>query len=74
MALAPLSGTTNDLRTPLSEAKQLYNALQIREIETALVEIPGASHFISNRPSQLSTRVLDLFAPIGKGQRGRQHR
>lgn len=25
---------------------------------------------LSNRPSQLSTRVLDLFAPIGKGQRG----
>jgi transcription termination factor Rho len=25
---------------------------------------------LSSRPSQLSTRVLDLFAPIGKGQRG----
>ncbi|MCJ8165150.1 transcription termination factor Rho [Pontibacter sp. E15-1] len=25
---------------------------------------------LTTRPSQLSTRVLDLFAPIGKGQRG----
>lgn len=25
---------------------------------------------LSSRPSQYSTRVLDLFAPIGKGQRG----
>jgi len=53
---------SNDLRTPLSEAKQLYNALQIREIETALVEIPGASHFIANRPSQLITKVDHILA------------
>ncbi|TPE44015.1 transcription termination factor Rho [Pontibacter mangrovi] len=25
---------------------------------------------LTTRPSQLSTRILDLFAPIGKGQRG----
>jgi transcription termination factor Rho len=25
---------------------------------------------LSNRPDQLSTRILDMFAPIGKGQRG----
>jgi transcription termination factor Rho len=25
---------------------------------------------LSSRPSQFSTRILDLFAPIGKGQRG----
>ena len=33
---------TEDMRTPLSEAKQLYNGLKLRDIETALVEIPGA--------------------------------
>lgn len=53
---------TEDLRTPLSEAKQLYGALKIREIETALVEIPGASHFIANRPSQLITKVDHILA------------
>jgi dipeptidyl aminopeptidase/acylaminoacyl peptidase len=53
---------TDDLRTPPSEAKQLYSALQLREIETAYVEIPGASHFIANRPSQLIDKVENIIA------------
>ncbi len=53
---------TADLRTPLSEAKQLYHALKIRKIETALVEIPGSFHNISNRPSQLITKVDHILA------------
>jgi dipeptidyl aminopeptidase/acylaminoacyl peptidase len=53
---------TSDLRTPLSEAKQLYHALKIRKIETALVEIPGSSHFISNKPSQLITKIDHILA------------
>ncbi|MBN2733190.1 MAG: S9 family peptidase [Balneolaceae bacterium] len=52
----------SDLRTPPSEAKQLYHALKLRKIETALVEIPGSSHFISNRPSQLITKVNHVLA------------
>ncbi len=47
----------DDLRTPPSEAKQLYHALKLREVETALVEIPGASHFIARRPSHLMAKV-----------------
>ncbi len=47
----------NDLRTPPSEAKQLYHALKLRKIETVLVEIPGASHGIAKRPSNLITKV-----------------
>lgn len=53
---------TADMRTPISEAKQLYNALKIRKIETALVEIPGASHGIARRPSQLITKVDHVLA------------
>jgi len=53
---------TADMRTPLSEAKQLYSALKIRKIETALVEIPGSYHNISNRPSQLITKVDHVLA------------
>ncbi|MBT8257567.1 MAG: S9 family peptidase [Bacteroidia bacterium] len=52
----------NDLRTPPSEAKQLYHALKLRKIETVLVEIPGASHGIANRPSQLITKVAHTLA------------
>jgi len=55
-----------DLRTPLFEAKQLYHALKLRKIDTALVEIPGSWHFISNRPSQLITKVNHVLAWFDK--------
>ncbi len=51
-----------DLRTPPWQAKQLYNGLQVRGVETAYVEIPGASHAISRRPSQLITKVDHVLA------------
>lgn len=53
---------SEDLRTPLSEAKQLYHALKIRKVETALVEVPGAYHFIANRPSQMITKIEHILA------------
>lgn len=52
----------NDLRTPPSEAKQLYHALKLRKIPTVLVEIPGASHGIANRPSNLITKIAHTLA------------
>jgi len=53
---------TADMRTPISEAKQMYNALKIRGIDTALVEVPGAPHNIAGRPSQLITKVDHILA------------
>ena len=52
----------NDLRTPPSEAKQLYHALKLRKIPTVLVEIPEASHGIAKRPSNLMTKVAHTLA------------
>ncbi|WP_204344367.1 S9 family peptidase [Psychroserpens algicola] len=52
----------NDLRTPPSEAKQLYHALKLRKIETVLVEIPDASHGIASKPSNLITKVAHTLA------------
>jgi len=46
-----------DLRTPISEAEQYYQALKIRKVDTALVRIPGAYHNIAGRPSQLAAKV-----------------
>lgn len=46
-----------DMRTPTSEAKQLYHALKLRKIPTVYVEIPGAYHNIARRPSQLITKI-----------------
>jgi len=57
---------TADMRTPISEAKQLYNALKIRGIDTALVEVPGAPHNIAGRPSQLITKVGHILAWFDK--------
>lgn len=51
-----------DLRTPPSEAKQLYHALKLRKIPTVLVEIPEASHGIAKRPSNLMTKVAHVIA------------
>lgn len=56
----------NDLRTPPSEAKQLYHALKLRKIETVLVEIPEASHGIANRPSNLITKVAHTLSWLDK--------
>lgn len=53
---------TADMRTPMSEAKQLYNALKIRRIDTALVEVSGAPHNIAGRPSQMITKVDHILA------------
>ena len=55
-----------DLRTPPSEAKQLYHALKLRKIPTVLVEIPEASHGIANRPSNLITKVAHVLAWLKK--------
>ena len=51
-----------DLRTPPWQAKQIYNGLKLRGVETAYVEIPGASHGIAQRPSQLITKAEHVLA------------
>ena len=51
-----------DLRTPPSQAKQLYHALKYRRVPTVLVELPGASHNIARRPSQLLQKVRHILA------------
>ena len=56
----------NDLRTPPSEAKQLYHALKLRKIETVLVEIPEASHGIASRPSNLISKIAHTLAWFNK--------
>ena len=52
----------NDLRTPPSEAKQLYHALKLRKIKTMLIEFPDASHSIAKKPSNLIAKVAYTLA------------
>ena len=51
-----------DLRTPLSESYQMYHALKMRGIDTAVIRLPGASHDMSRRPSQLMAKVANVVA------------
>jgi len=51
-----LSGDA-DYRVPISQAEQYYAALKLRKIETIMVRIPGASHYVSLRPSQMMAKV-----------------
>ena len=51
-----------DMRTPITEAEQFFNALQIEGVDTALVRVPGASHWIELRPSQLIAKVNAILA------------
>ena len=56
----------DDLRTPPSEAKQLYHALKLRKVPTVFVEIPEASHGIAKRPSNLISKVSHILAWLNK--------
>lgn len=46
-----------DYRTPISESEQFYQALRLRNIDSALVRIPDASHDIVARPSRFMVQV-----------------
>ncbi|GAB60466.1 alpha/beta hydrolase family protein [Rheinheimera nanhaiensis] len=46
----------SDHRTPISETEQYYQALQLRGVETAMVRVPGASHALHTRPSNLMAK------------------
>ena len=46
-----------DYRTPMSETEQYYTALKLQKVESVMVRVPGASHGIAARPSQLMAKV-----------------
>lgn len=52
-----------DLRTPVSEAEQYYQALQLKGVPTALVRVPGAGHGgLAARPSQSAAKASAILA------------
>lgn len=50
-----------DYRTPIAESEQFYAALKLEGVETAMVRIPGASHGIANRPSNLIAKIASVL-------------
>jgi dipeptidyl aminopeptidase/acylaminoacyl peptidase len=52
-----------DMRTPPSDAEQYYQALQLRNVPTALIKVPGASHGgLTARPSQSAAKASAILA------------
>lgn len=51
-----------DYRTPIAESEQFYTALKLEGVETTMVRIPGASHGIANRPSNLIAKIAGILA------------
>jgi dipeptidyl aminopeptidase/acylaminoacyl peptidase len=54
---------TDDHRTPPSEAEQFFDALQLRGVPTAMIQVPGASHGgLAERPSQAAAKAAAIMA------------
>ena len=52
----------DDYRTPIAESEQFYAGLKLNKVESMLVRIPGASHGIAARPSNLIAKVNAITA------------
>ena len=58
---------SDDYRTPASESEQLYSALKLMKVPTALVKVPDASHGgIAARPSQSAAKAAAIIAWFDK--------
>jgi dipeptidyl aminopeptidase/acylaminoacyl peptidase len=54
---------TDDHRTPPSEAEQFFDALQLRGVPSAMIQVPGASHGgLAERPSQSAAKAAAIMA------------
>lgn len=62
-----------DYRTPISETEQYYQALQLRGIDTAMVRIPGASHAIHTRPSNMMAKPAYIIYWFEKYRQQREN-
>ena len=52
----------DDFRTPIPESEQFYGALKLQNVETAMVRIPGASHGIASKPSNLVAKMASILS------------
>ncbi|MBA4800279.1 MAG: S9 family peptidase [Euryhalocaulis sp.] len=55
-----------DYRTPAWEAEQFYGALKLQDVPTALIRVPGASHSIAARPSNLIAKTDNIMGWFAK--------
>lgn len=50
-----------DYRTPPWEAEQFYTALKMQGVDTALIYVPEAPHYIASRPSRLVAKTDNIM-------------
>ena len=55
-----------DYRTPAWEAEQYYTALKMLKVDTALIRVPGAPHYIASRPSRLVGKTDNIMGWFAK--------
>jgi dipeptidyl aminopeptidase/acylaminoacyl peptidase len=48
----------SDYRTPISQAEEYYEALQLRKVESMLVRFPDEPHGLSHHPSHQIAKIL----------------
>lgn len=51
-----------DLRTPMAQTEQYYQALKLRKIDSVLIKVPGASHGIAAKPSRMIAKIENSLA------------
>ncbi len=59
-----------DYRTPMSESEQYYQALKILGVDSMLVRLPGTSHSIARRPSNLLRKAAYILGWFDKYRTG----
>jgi acylaminoacyl-peptidase len=55
-----------DYRTPAWEAEQFYTALKMLNVDTALIRVPSAPHYIASRPSRLIAKTDNIMGWFAK--------
>jgi acylaminoacyl-peptidase len=55
-----------DYRTPAWEAEQFYTALKMLDVDTALIRVPSAPHYIAARPSRLIAKTDNIMGWFAK--------
>ncbi|WP_232787837.1 S9 family peptidase [Paraglaciecola sp. MB-3u-78] len=55
-----------DYRTPAWEAEQYYTALKMLKVDTALIRVPSAPHYIASRPSRLISKTDNIMGWFAK--------
>ena len=55
-----------DLRTPMAQTEEFYQALKLRKVATAMVRVPGEYHGAASRPSNRMRRILYVREWFGR--------